>query len=214
MGVVAKPRKKYMSHKKRWVKKTIDDEKKLVTDYALKKKKEIRRVEFQLSKYKRLAKELNKMSGEEKDKEAEQLLNRLKSEGILSEDATTLDEVLDISVRDVLERRLSNIVYKHQLAKTPNQARQFVVHGHVKVGDSVITAPSYQVSLDEEKRVDFVHKSALSDETHPERNGQPEGLEQEIEQQEEIPINENEEISQDQKEQALEDEEVDEVKEE
>lgn len=213
MGVVAKPRKKYVSHKKRWVKKTIEDEKELVRDYALKKKKEIRRVEYQLSKYKKLAKDLNKQAGEERDAAAEELLNRLKAQGILTEDATTLDEVLDISVRDVLERRLSNIVYKHQLARSPNQARQFVVHGHIKVGDDVITAPGYQVNLEEESSIDFVENSSLANETHPERGGSYEGVEEELEQQESTPLKEEEDISADEKEQALEDEETDEVKE-
>ncbi len=43
MGLVVKHRKKYISKKKRWDKKTITDEKVIVRDYAIGNKKELRR---------------------------------------------------------------------------------------------------------------------------------------------------------------------------
>jgi ribosomal protein S4 len=55
------------------------------------------------------------------------------------------------------------------LAKTVRQARQFIVYGHVNVGDKEITSPSYLVSVSEEGLIKFNPKSALADANHAER---------------------------------------------
>ena len=44
--------------------------------------------------------------------------------------------------------------------KTPYQARQAVVHGHVMIGDRVVTIPSYTVDVNEEKDVRLLPNSA------------------------------------------------------
>jgi small subunit ribosomal protein S4 len=44
-----------------------------------------------------------------------------------------------------LERRLDNIVFRLGLAKSRNQARQFVTHGKVLVNGKKVDIPSYQV---------------------------------------------------------------------
>lgn len=45
----------------------------------------------------------------------------------------------------LLELRLDNVVYRLGLASTRAQARQFLVHGHVRVNGKKVTVPSYQV---------------------------------------------------------------------
>ena len=45
----------------------------------------------------------------------------------------------------LLERRLDNVVYRIGLAKTREQARQAVRHGHVSVNEKRVTIPSYSV---------------------------------------------------------------------
>ncbi|MFT4244173.1 MAG: 30S ribosomal protein S4 [Candidatus Woesearchaeota archaeon] len=169
MGLPAKRRKQYISHKKRWDKKTILDEKELVKNYALKNKKEIRKLELLVKKYKTLAKQLNRLDNPNESEQGVAYLNRLKEMGIIDVNTTSLDDVLDITVVDFLERRLSNVVYKLKLAKTPEQARQFVVHKHIKVGNKVINSPSYLVGLSEVETISFRDTSALFDEEHPER---------------------------------------------
>ena len=169
MGLPAKRRKQYISHKKRWDKNTILEEKELVKNYALKNKKEIRRLELLVKKYKTLAKQLNRLDNPNESEQGIAFLNRLKEMGIIDANTNSLDDVLDITVVDFLERRLSNIVYKLKLAKTPEQARQFVVHKHVKVGNKVINSPSYLVGLTEMQTISFRDTSALFDEEHPER---------------------------------------------
>jgi len=169
MGLPIKHRKKYISHKKKWDKNVIEEEAVLVKDYGLKNKKEIRKVELKLSKYKTLAKSFNKSAETKNSVEAKNFVDKLKATGYLNIDATSLDEVLDIQLRDILERRLSNILYKNKLAKTPKQARQFITHKHVKIAGRMIDSPSYSLSLAEEAQVEFNSTSSLADEEHPER---------------------------------------------
>ena len=217
MGLPVKHRKKYVSHKKRWDKSTITSEEVLIKDYALKNKKEIRKIEFMVSKLKRIAKTLNKDEDSKNSAEASNFISKLKAKGFLPQDAEGLDSVLDISVRDILERRLSNLVYKHKLARSSEQARQFVVHRHVRVGDKVITSPSYLVTLQEESEIQFRVRSSLADESHPERRFEEMGIEKELEEQTELKSvkesqNEKQKISsQDKKEAELDDEENEEV---
>lgn len=171
MGLPIRHKTKAVSHKKKWDKNTIVEEAVFVTDYALKNKKEIRRAESLLSKLKTIAKDFNKTTVTKESAGAKQFIDKLKNLGYLNVEATSLDEVLDITLRDLFERRLSTIVYKKGLAKTPGQARQFVVHGHVTVDGLVITAPSHPVGVKDAETVAFIGSSTLADENHPERKG-------------------------------------------
>lgn len=211
MGLPIKHRKKFVSHKKRWDKTVIVEEKELVKEYALKNKKEIRKVELLLSKYKRIAKSLNRNQELKQSLRAKNFIEKLKKQGFLSLEAVSLDEVLDIQIRNILDRRLSNILYKNKLARTPAQARQFVVHSHVLVNGKCVNSPSYLTSLDEEELIDFSQNSNLANPEHPERALAKGGM-QEVEEMEEIPLK-SEDKSFDEKEAELDDEETDEVKE-
>ena len=61
------------------------------------------------------------------------------------------------------------MVFKRGYAKTVKQARQFIVHGHINVGDKKITSPSYLVNIAEESRMAFYGSSPLSSAEHAER---------------------------------------------
>jgi small subunit ribosomal protein S4 len=50
----------------------------------------------------------------------------------------------------MLERRLDNAVYRIGLAGSRAQARQLVLHGHVRVSGKKVNIPSYLVSIGEE----------------------------------------------------------------
>ena len=45
------------------------------------------------------------------------------------------------------------MVFKKGMALSPLHARQLIVHGHVTIGERVITIPGYQVGHDEESTV-------------------------------------------------------------
>ncbi len=176
MGLPIRHKTKAVSHKKKWDKNTIVEEAVFVSDYALKNKKEIRKAEALLSKLKTIAKNFNKTTETKASTGAAQFVAKIKAQGYLNVEAESLDEVLDITLRELFERRLSTVVYKAGLAKTPGQARQFVVHGHVTVNGEIVTAPSYPTTVKDAETVAFIGSSTLADEAHPERNGAPEAI--------------------------------------
>ena len=62
----------------------------------------------------------------------------------------------------MLERRLDNVVWRAGLASSRAQARQFVLHGHVKVNGRKLNIPSYLVTPGEEIALnDKMHQNAM-----------------------------------------------------
>lgn len=50
---------------------------------------------------------------------------------------------------NLLERRIDNVTYRLKMAKTREQARQMVVHGHIFVNGKKVNSPSYMVSVND-----------------------------------------------------------------
>jgi ribosomal protein S4 len=50
----------------------------------------------------------------------------------------------------MLERRLDNVVYRSGLAGSRSQARQLVLHGHIRVKGQKVNIPSYLVQVGDE----------------------------------------------------------------
>jgi small subunit ribosomal protein S4 len=86
--------------------------------------------------------------------------------GVLSESAS-IDDILDLDIRDLLERRLQTLVFRRGLAKTLFQARQLVSHGHIAVAGRVVSVPGYVVKRDEESKLKYFEHSPLSKSDHP-----------------------------------------------
>jgi small subunit ribosomal protein S4 len=168
MGDPKKLRKRYQTPVHPWNKKNIDEEKILMKEYGLGKKKEIMISDSFLKKYMNIAKKLIASQSEQGEKVKAQILQKLTNLGILTASAD-LDHILGLEVKDVLERRLQSVVFRKGLARSMKQARQFIVHRHILIGDKEITAPSYLITLEEESKLDFKEKSSLFDENHPER---------------------------------------------
>ena len=62
----------------------------------------------------------------------------------------------------MLERRLDNAVYRMGLAGSRSQARQLVLHGHVRVKGQKVNIPSYQVQVGDEIALkDNMHENAM-----------------------------------------------------
>lgn len=152
-----KLKKKYKRPKRPWDKERIEEEKELMKKYGLRRKREIWRAKEILRKFRRLARRLIA----EKDKEKERiLLDKLYRMGLLEKDAT-LDDVLSLTVEDILERRLQTLVFKLGLAKTPKQARQFIVHGHIAFEGRRTVYPSLLVPRGKEKEISFYKKPLI-----------------------------------------------------
>ena len=52
-----------------------------------------------------------------------------------------------LTLLELLETRLDNVVYRLSFSKSRAEARQFVSHGHIKVNDKKVTIPSFKVSI-------------------------------------------------------------------
>ncbi|MFH1592608.1 MAG: 30S ribosomal protein S4 [Candidatus Woesearchaeota archaeon] len=168
MGDPKKPKNKYSRPSHLWQAKRIEDEKKLIESYGLKNKKEVWRSVSFLSKLKQQAKRLIASSTKQGEIEGKLLLDKLIRLNLVGKDAK-IEDVLDIGVEAVFDRRLQTQVFKLGLARTPTQARQFIIHRHITIDGETVTVPSYMVKIKEEAHISFRENSKLKDEEHPER---------------------------------------------
>ena len=143
-------KKRYKRPKRPYDSARIEEEKKILEEYGLRRKREIWVAENILRNYRRRARELIAVKDKEK---IDLLLAKLKKLGLLGKDST-LDDVLGLSVRDILNRRLQTIVWKKGIANTPKQARQYIVHGHIMINKRRISSPSYLVPVEEEEKIE------------------------------------------------------------
>ncbi len=136
------------------------EELKTLGTFGLKTKRELWKAHTQLSRFRHQARSLLALREEIRKREEPILMNSLTRIGLVGE-SSTLDDVLNLQVTDLLSRRLQTIVHKTLEFKTPYQARQAVVHGHVMIGDRVINVPSYTVQIAEEKDIHFTEGTSL-----------------------------------------------------
>lgn len=61
--------------------------------------------------------------------------------------ASKFKGITGLSLLELLERRLDNVVYRLGFSKSRAGARQLVSHGHIKIDDKRVTIPSYKVKI-------------------------------------------------------------------
>ena len=154
MGDPKKPRKKWEGPKHPWRKEVLVQELKLLGTYGLRNKRELWRAQTIIRKFRHQARSLLAAPKEIREKVEKAMLRKLYNMGLLPENAT-LEDVLGLTVEDLLERRLQTIVYKKGLARTIYEARQLIVHGHIAIAGRRVTSPGYIVSREEEELVDY-----------------------------------------------------------
>lgn len=152
MGDPRRFRNKYEAPKKLWEKDRIVEEKQLRTEYGLKNSREIWVAAAELKKYRREARRLLSILEEDRKKDVEKILGRLNRFGILPKTAS-LEDILSLDVKTVLERRLQTRVLRKGLSRTARQARQLISHGFISVNEKVVTVPSYLVTEEEDSRI-------------------------------------------------------------
>ena len=128
--------------------------------FGLRTKRELWKAHTELSRVRHQARSLLALRAEDRSRKEPILMKSLARIGLVSSDAT-LDDVLNLNVKDLLSRRLQTIVTKKFDFKTPYQARQAVVHGHMMIGHRRIDIPSYVVTVDEEKEIRFAPESKI-----------------------------------------------------
>ncbi len=136
------------------------EELKTLGTFGLRTKKELWKAHTKLSDVRHQARSLLALQQDIRDEKEPILMKSLARIGLVSNDAT-LDDVLNLEVNDLLTRRLQTLVFKKFGFKTPYQARQAVVHGHIMIGDRVVDIPSYTVTKNEEEQIKFSPESKI-----------------------------------------------------
>ena len=153
--------KKYSRPRKLYDIALLKSETGLINKYGLKTRREVWRADFAIGKIRNLAKELITAD----DKKKKEFVERQQAKGFKVE---TIADVLGLGKEDYLKRRLQSIVMAKGLAKTPNQARQFIIHKHVSINGNIINAPSHLTTVEEEATVKLditlPEKKAITDE--------------------------------------------------
>jgi small subunit ribosomal protein S4 len=152
MGDPRKAKKSYTRPRSIWTSDQISSELYVVGSYGLRNKKELWKAQTEIARIRNQARALLAISTDVRHEKETKLLNYLSRLGIV-EDSSTLDDILNLKIEDILERRLQTLVMKRSNLKSPYQARQIVVHGHVSIGDRKINLPGYLVKKDEEAQI-------------------------------------------------------------
>ncbi len=168
MGDPKKIRKKYTPPSHPWQKTRIDTEKIIVRQYGVKNKKEIWKMAALLRSFTSQAKSLIIATSTQAMTEKQNLIKKLQRYGFVGEDAT-VDQILGLTLNDIMNRRLQTLLVKKGLAATTRQARQMITHKHILVGDKKVSSPSYLVTLQEEAIIAFAPSSPFYNLEHVER---------------------------------------------
>jgi len=155
MGDPKKPRKKWEGPSHPWRKEILEQELELMGRYGLRNKRELWIAKTVLRRMRAKARRLLALPPEERERRGRPLIRKLYKMGLLPSEDATLDDILSLTVDDVLERRLQTIVYKKGLATSIYHARQLIVHGHIAINGRRIRSPGHLVSREEEDKIDY-----------------------------------------------------------
>ena len=180
------------------------DELKTLGTFGLKTKQELWKTQTELSRVRLQARSLLALRQEERKRKEPILIQSLTKIGLVDE-GSSLDDVLNLQINDLLSRRLQTITQKKLFFKTPYQARQAIVHGHIMIGDNVVTIPSYVVKTVEENKIHLTPESHFNEMLSEPKSdlGSPETENLEI-QTNEQPKNEEQAVKQDPKKESTE----------
>jgi small subunit ribosomal protein S4 len=166
MGDPRRLKKKFHTPRHPWQKDRLETELRILGRYGLRNKREIWKMKTKIDNFRGTAKGLLALSEEEAAIKQEQLIQKLNRISLLPANAT-LDDVLGLGLEDILERRLQTIVVHKGLANSMDQARQFIVHGHIAIAGTRVTSPSHIVQRKEEDEIRYAPSSPLANSNHP-----------------------------------------------
>ena len=130
----------------------LNEELHVLGTFGLKNKRELWKAHTELSRIRNQARSLLALTQDIRITKEPILMKSLSRIGLVKENST-LDDVLNLKVTDFLSRRLQTFIQKKESIKSPYLARQIVVHGHVMIGDRIVTVPSYTVKVEEEDQI-------------------------------------------------------------
>jgi ribosomal protein S4(archaeal type)/S9(eukaryote cytosolic type) len=145
-------RKTWESPRHPWRKEVLAQEIELIGKYGLRNKRELWKAYTILRRIRARARKLLGLTASERSMEEEKLMNLLRRYGLIA-DSGKIDDILALTVEDILKRRLQTILFEMKMANSLYHARQLIAHRKVIVGDRVVSSPSYLVKKDEEEKI-------------------------------------------------------------
>lgn len=168
MGDPRRQKKKYVVPKRPFDTERFEQELELIGAFGLRNKRELWRHSTELSNYRRQARQMLALTPSERQQLEKELVDKLAKIGILAEEPS-LDRVLDLTLDNILERRLQTIVFRKGMAASMHHARQLVTHGHIALDSARVTTPARLITIGEADRIAYTTKSSLNDQSHPAR---------------------------------------------
>ena len=161
MGDPRRLKKKYKKPKHPFQKERLMEELGYLGKYGLRNKRELWKAHAILGKWREIARQSRRLIKDKAVIAQQELIRKLNRLGVLGPEAQ-FEDVLLLTVDDVLKRRLQTMVFEKGLASTIYQARQYIVHGQIQVGGRKVDAPSYFVKKDDEDTLTYAASSSLS----------------------------------------------------
>jgi small subunit ribosomal protein S4 len=155
MGDPKKPKKGFKRPRSIWTLDQLSSELYIIGSYGLRNKRELWKAQSKVANFRNQARTLLALTTEDRQDKETKLLASLYRLGLVSESAG-LDDILNLKIEDILERRLQTIIMKKMAVNSPLQARQVVVHGLVSIRNRKVNLPGYMVKRAEEAEI-LVH---------------------------------------------------------
>lgn len=152
MGDPKKSKKTFHRPRRIWTTDQLSAELYVVGSYGLRNKRELWKAQTEVARFRNQARALLSLPTEIRHEKETRLLSFLNRYGLVTNTAT-LDDVLNLKIEDLLERRLQTIIMRKTGTRSPHQARQIVVHGHVAIGNRIVNLPGYLVKSEEESQI-------------------------------------------------------------
>lgn len=154
MGDPRKSRKSFRRPRRIWNSDQLSAELYIIGSYGLRNKRELWKAQTKVANFRNQARTLLALTLEDRQEKESLLLSFLNRLGLTS--TASLDDILNLKIEDILERRLQTIVMRKMGLKSPLQARQVVIHGHVSIGNRKVNLPGYLVKKEDESKI-LVH---------------------------------------------------------
>jgi len=166
MGDPKKKHKRYTTPQVPYDTESLMEDLRTIGAYGLRNKRELWKIHTELSTLRRRARELLSLGAEERAVREAEMISKLHKRGLVQENSR-LEDVLTLSVEDLLERRLQTYIFRRGMAQSLFQARQLISHGHIEIEGRKVTSPSYQVRIIDEETLNFSESSPMRSPDHP-----------------------------------------------
>jgi small subunit ribosomal protein S4 len=166
LGDPKKRRKKQESPKKPWDPALFEYELRVVGEYGLKNRKELRTVHSKLRRIRDSARSTFALPERDRSVKTAEILFKVRKMGLIGEE-DTIDDVLKLSIEDLLERRLQTMAYRKGLARSIHQARQLITHGHITLRGRVFRKPGKNLEVGDEDLIAINPHSPFAEKSHP-----------------------------------------------